>query len=369
MNVIYYQTKTQFENTGDILINNALINELRKYGKLKCYTSKNIPVDFINELGILNNEKINCKNNVFFSLEILRESIKGKKQGNKVYVFSGLGHQWGGNIKANLRVFLSSIIFMIFKLFGIKIIKIGASIGPVTKGMAIVEKFRSNFVDFYYVRDTKSYELCQKLGIKKAKICPDMSWIYLEKHREEINESNIITVNLRESILNEKNENYQERLIDSTDIVLKELSKYISDMKVYFIYQVKRDREFSKKCYEHFKNKYNCYLIEEQILLTNSQDIYSKSVFNLSSRLHSLLLGYKYGSLPLAIIDKEKHIKISQTFIDCKLDSLIFDINERNVENLNTLIQNKKTIFNELISVEKEKRKEVYEVLNTIMDQ
>lgn len=43
MNTIYYQTKTKFNNTGDALINKALIEMLRNYGQLKCNCSKEIP--------------------------------------------------------------------------------------------------------------------------------------------------------------------------------------------------------------------------------------------------------------------------------------------------------------------------------------
>ena len=366
MNIIYYQTKTQFENTGDVLINNALIHELRKYGKLRCNCSQQIPDEFINELEINDEEKMYCKNDVSFSLKILKNAVKEKKKGNRIYVISGLGHQYGGNFKTNIKIIISAIIFMIFKLFGIKIIKIGSSIGPVTKGMAVAERFRSNFIDAYYVRDTKSYQLCQEIKINKAKLCPDMSWIYLNHHKSQLNDNNIVTVNLRKSILNENDEEYQKKLIETTDIALNEISKSIKNMRVFFVYQVRRDEEFARTCYEYFKNKYDCYFNERQILLSNAQTIYSESVFNISSRLHSLLLGYKYGALPIAIINKEKHIKISQTFIDCKIDDLIFDINERDIHNLDSVIQNKNERFKSLIDVEKEKCNEIRNILNEI---
>ena len=67
MNYIFYQTKTKFINTGDALINKALLDTLREYGKLQCNCSKEIPQDFIEEIGIKEGEK--------------KGKIEGKKEG------------------------------------------------------------------------------------------------------------------------------------------------------------------------------------------------------------------------------------------------------------------------------------------------
>lgn len=367
MNYIYYQTKTQFENAGDVLINKALIENLREFGSLKCNCSKSISNEFIKELGILDDEKIECKNGFSYMINIFKQSVKAKKNKSKVYIVSGLGHQWGGNFKTYLRNISAGLIFALYRLLGIRIIKIGMSIGPISKWQGITEKFRSKFINYYYVRDTKSLNLCNQIGIKKAKICPDMSWLYLNRKEKKLNNNNIISVSLRESVLNEKDNKYVEKMLEKCDLILKNLNKELDNkMKVIFYYQVKRDYDFCKKAYEYFKEKYDCEFIDNQFILSTVEKVYSKTSYNISNRMHSLLLGYKYGSLPIAIIDTEKHIKISQTLIDNNLNDFIVDVYNAEEKNIRDIINNKSGLFNKLINVEQESTNEILKILREI---
>lgn len=367
MNYIYYQTKTQFTNTGDVLINKALIESLRKYGKLRCNCEKEISKEFIQELEIKEDEKVVTKN--VFSLfgDILKQAIKAKKNGDKVYIVSGLGHKWGGNFKINLKNMVAGIVSLFYKILGIKIVRIGMSIGPITNGLAIAEKFRSLFTHYYYVRDTKSYELCKKIGIKKVELCPDMSWIYLIGSSRVFNASNIVTVSLRESILNENNDIYKDEMFKKCGDILERIEKSMNQkIKVVFLYQVKQDKEFCKKAYELFSKKYDCEFLEEQINLFTAPEIYGKSILNISNRLHSILLGYKYGSLPIALIDTENHIKISQTLKDCELSELIVDVYNGKEEEIRNIVENKERLYKKLVSVENEKKAETIRILDKI---
>ena len=85
MNIIYYQTKTKFINTGDALINKALLSVLRNYGNLKCNCSKDIPESFIQELGIKESERIVAESELGFVLGILKDGIESHKKNNKVF--------------------------------------------------------------------------------------------------------------------------------------------------------------------------------------------------------------------------------------------------------------------------------------------
>ena len=85
-NYIFYQTRTEFKNTGDTLINKALIDTLREYGHLQCYCSKEIPQDFLMQLEIKENEKIYCKNELQFVMKILKMAIQ-KRKTDKIYSF------------------------------------------------------------------------------------------------------------------------------------------------------------------------------------------------------------------------------------------------------------------------------------------
>ena len=359
-NYIFYQTKTKFTNTGDVLINKALIDTLRGYGKLQCNCSRAIPDYFIKELGINDDEKIKCKNEFMFALTILKKSIKNR---NKIFIVSGLGHNYGGGIKKCTRNIMAGIIFPIYRLFGVKIIRIGQSIGPVSKALGFTEKIRSLFINNYFVRDTQSLNLCHSLGIKKAKLCPDMSWLYLKNEPRKINYEKEVIINFR----NWKDEKKQQAVINECEEVLKVLNeKFEGKMKLIFCFQVTEDKEFCEKLFEHFEKKYQSQLIEGQLILSKAGKYYGNASYNLSDRMHSLLLGYKYGAIPVAIIDTQNNKKIQQTLEDNKLDDLSIDIYTENNKKIKYLVNNREKLMNKLFDIEKEKQNEIVKILNDV---
>ena len=368
MNYFYYQTKTKFINTGDALINKALLDTLREYGQLQCNCSKEIPDYFIKELGIKDDEKIETKSELGFVLDILKKSIKSKSKGDKVFIVSGLGHNFGGSLKKCVRNLIAGMLFPIYRLFGVKIVRIGMSIGPVTKLLAITEKIRSIFINYYYVRDTQSLELCKNIGIKKAKICPDMSWLYLKNEIRNENKNNTVIVNLRSSILHENSEEYVSCRISTCREILQNLNDSVNGkLHIIFTYQVLEDEEYTKKLYEIFKDEFECEFFDKQIRLEDAEVFYSKATYNISNRMHSLLLGYKYGALPIALIDTKKHVKIQQTLVDCGLPELAIDIYNGKKEEIVNIIENKDILFDKLLTVEKNKQKEIIDELDKIV--
>lgn len=368
MNVIYYQTKTKFTNTGDVLINKAMIEMLRNYGNIKCNCENNIPDYFINELDIKESEKIKVKNEFSLAFDILKTAKKLNKNGNKVYIVSGLGHTFGNGIKKNIRNIIAYIFFSIYKLYGVKIVRIGISLGPLGGILSKTEKIRSKKVDYYYVRDTKSLELCNEIGINNARLCPDLSWIYDNKNKRKFNPNQSICINLRKSILdNDEPLSYLEAMLKRCSDILNILN-YDKSKKLFFCYQVDEDKEFSKFCYNYFNSKYDCVYIEDKITLFSAGNIYSKCSFNISNRMHSLLLGYKYGALPIALIDQKKHIKIHQTLKDNGLEKLSIDVYRGNDKSINYINNNSKKLASKLFLVEKERQKEILNILDRIFE-
>lgn len=365
MNIIYYQTKTKFINTGDALINKALLDTLRNYGIIKCNCSNDIPGYFIKELGIKDSEKIQSKTEFGFVRTILKDAIHSRKEKNNVYIVSGLGHNFGGSLKKCVRNLIASVIFSIYHLFGVKTIRIGMSIGPVTKRLAFTEKIRGYFVDYYYVRDSKSLKLCHDIGIKKAKLCPDMSWIFDKNLIRKKNQNNKICINLRKSIFDTEDDKvYQQKMIEMCDQIINLISK--ENDEIIFCYQVQEDKDYCQEIYNFFKNKYNCKMVAHQIRLSDAEKTYGSSDYIISNRMHSLLFAYKYGALPIALIDSKKHTKIQQTFDDCDLHELIVDIYSGTKKEIQYIAKNSKNLYKKLIEVEKQKQKEILAVLDDI---
>ncbi|MBE6727642.1 MAG: polysaccharide pyruvyl transferase family protein [Ruminococcaceae bacterium] len=370
MNHIFYQTKTKFTNTGDALINNGLINTLRKYGKLHANCSKDVPGEFLSALGIMDEERINYESEFAFIKSVIKCARKSKKNNDRVYVFSGPGDMYGGGIKLVVRNFISGLIFPVFRLYGVTIVRIGRSVGPISKLMALSERIRSIFLSYYYVRDSKSLERCRKHGIKKVKFCPDMSWVYHRDHEKKINHTNTVMLNMRNSIFDDLDDTFVEQTLKSCEYVLCKLNSCMQNqMKLCVAYQIDEDKEFSEKIYNYFKDKYPTEYIGNQMKLDELENYYGGVDFHISNRMHSLLVGYKYGSLPIALIDTKTHTKISATFIDCNLFELMIDIYDSDTENkVDFLFNNREDLIQRLISCEKDNQTKIDETLDFIFN-
>lgn len=371
MNYIFYQTKTKFSNSGDALINRALIEILREYGQVCANCSSKIPEEFINELGILPEEKMISDGEASFAGYVVKCAIKNKKSNDKVYVFSGLGDVHGGGKKRVIRNLLSSALTVVYNVLGIKTVRIGRSIGNITKGMGYSERIRSYVTTHNFVRDTQSLERCKKMKIGNVEFCPDMSWLYLKNHSRKMNSCLDIVVNMRGSTLEAYEEGYAKKIIPVCGEIIEEIQKCsTAGVKVYFVFQVEEDRRITEELYNVYKYKYSCEFVDDRLKLADVKDIYCNAGFHISNRLHSLLLGYKYGSLPIALIDTEKHLKISSTFIDCGLDMLMIDMYDK--ESLNNrmkeIIENKEEIYTRVIRVENEMTEKIKKVLDKIMN-
>lgn len=368
MNYIIYQTKTQFENTGDALINNSLITELRKYGAIVANCGSDVPKEFLNELGIKEDEKLIVDSEVKFALQVLKYATLAFWEKDQVYIFTGLGDVSGGNVKTVVKNIITGIVFGIYKLFGVKVIRIGRSLGPISRSMSISERFKAGFLTNNFVRDTNSLETYKRIKVKKVEFCPDMSWLYEGNANRKFNDEKCVLLNFRANTCDQIDETYEKLLSDCIAKVLEVINKSLdSDMRIIIAYQVKRDKRFCLDLHERFKHNYSVEFIDKQMKLEDFEKIYSQSRYHLSNRMHSLFVGYKYGSLPIAILDEEKNIKISFTMSDNDLKCLMLDISNENISNkTREIMRQEKLYFEKIITCERKNRIEIQKVLQRI---
>lgn len=368
MNHIFYQTKTKYTNTGDVLINQALIQLLREYGMLHVNCCRDIPNEFLESLNIRTEEKEISNGEVSFVKSVIAFALNQRKNSDRVYVFSGPGDMYGGGLRLVIRNFLSSLIFPIFRLFGVEIVRIGRSVGPISELMALSEKIRCCFLSHYYVRDSMSLQRCHGYGMKKVKLAPDLSWAYDAGHIRRVNHTNTVMVNLRNSIFDDVHEDFIEATVASCEQVLHEINKMLDgQMQVLVAYQISEDAEFARIVYDRLQSVYATEFVDHQMRLEDLETYYGNVDYHISNRMHSLLVGYKYGSLPIALIDTKKHVKIAATFSDCDLDELMIDIYDTvDVERLNNLVHNTEAEMQKLFACEKEKQEDLAAVLRAV---
>lgn len=368
MNHIFYQTKTYFSNTGDALINRALIEALREYGVLHANCSSSVPDEFLQALGIRAEERAIADSELAFIKSVLLCSLRSIQRGDQVYIFSGPGDMYGGGLRLVIRNLASALVFPIFRIFGVRIVRIGRSVGPISKLMAVSEWIRGLFLSHYYVRDTRSLQRCKDIGIKKVKMCPDLSWIYDMEHVASINRTNTVMVNLRNAIFDDVHDAFIEATIRKCEDVLAEISNHLNgQMKVTVAYQIAEDAGFSKLVYERLKSTYDVTYIDHQMRLDELETYYGAVDYHISNRMHSLLAGYKYGSLPIALIDTRNHMKIAATFEDCGLHELMVDIYDvQSSEKVAGLCARREDLLRKMFHCEKKQQETIFKTLDFI---
>ncbi|MBD2436526.1 polysaccharide pyruvyl transferase family protein [Nostoc sp. FACHB-110] len=358
--IIFVSPETQYENLGDLIIIKVLLKNLRNYGKL-VINDRNLPQWFCQELEIQESERASKHGKKFISV-MLNYAIKNllQWQQNNIYYVLTPGHRFSKSISNVLEYFIylvqkikDLIILALLKTFNFRICRFGVSIGPFSKIDEFAEKLQSEFMYFYSVRDTKSENYAQKIGINKVKIFPDLAWLLkIPNTSSSLIKSNdeYVIFSFRESTHPlDKSNTYRNHLFsvldEIVDIVCIQWQK-----KLLISYQVDLDFEFCQEISDRYKEKYPVIFINERINSQKMYDLYSQAYMIFSNRLHVLMFGTICGSIPVAVVDKAKHDKIIGIYSDAGLMPQVIDISssENILDRLSKMAANTDLIKQEL---------------------
>ncbi|WP_200979287.1 polysaccharide pyruvyl transferase family protein [Echinicola sp. 20G] len=354
---IYFQGNTQFENTGDVLINKSLLEIFRLYGNIVLNDQK-LP-NYYKEALKLKPEEYSTTGQGGFYNQLFRNAFKSifRKESKVVMVAGPPGHVFGNSSKKIKKNLEYSVFLFLLKIMGVKIIRLGFSMGPIGQQQAISERIRSWFTHHYWVRDSISLQLAHQIGIQKAQYFPDLAWMYSANGVDlsKANKSEII-FSFRDGIYkDDSGDNYTDQLTQN----LMYLIGHLKDRyRIKITYQVLQDYAFCKALYEKLLEK-GCEVtfIEKQITLDNAGEAYKDGVAIITNRLHGALLAAKYDVLPIVMTDVDKHLKIKGIYQDAGLDELLLDANLSNEEllqQINLLLLKREAIIQKLDEVEKQ---------------
>jgi len=332
-NVIFFQAHTQYENTGDLIINRSLVDLLRSHGKL-IVNDRGVPDWYLTQLGLQERERLSKVAKCSFFITIACTLLKHiLNKNSNVYLVSGLGHFYGYSVFKSVNIAVASLAFALFRGLGCQIIKIGTSLGPLGLLVGAAESFRALFIKHYLVRDSLSLELAKKIGIRHAYFFPDLAWSYEQQHGLLTQPSRIAREALFISFRSSTHElikepHYKECVLNALKIIIGVLGR----RKIKVGYQVERDRAFCFELFDSLRDIDDLEFIESRIDVDNAFDVYNDVKYVISNRLHVLLYAYKFGALPMALINMNEHIKITGIFKDAYLDDLLLDLTKNNIE-------------------------------------
>jgi len=313
---VFISAKTQFENLGDAIINRVLFEMSRKYGDV-FVNINGVPDSFVRLLNLREEETKNW-GGVAFIFSMLKKLVLGYD----VFLFLKPGHIYHrDSLSLVLSHFFKSIVILVLALCGVKIHRVGASMGPFGRIGELLEIIQSRMVRGTYVREDNSLLYCKKIGYKKVKFCPDLAF-GLPLSFGEVGglKKYDLAVSFRE-----------DDFIGSDGVFNKEkLNTWLnnnSNLKICFVVQVQRDLNLQTNFRESgfFKE------VPDLVVFNGDDksemdiiDVYQNSRCVLSNRLHVLIYSMMCGAIPFAIVKKD-NIKVKGVFEKSKLSDYVFD--------------------------------------------
>lgn len=364
--LIFYKTTAAFDNTGEVLIYKSLLEQLRPYGQIVIDDHNEKSAIFLEKIGVKQDELLSTYSPCPFILAMLLSALTQVVSTRKVAFVTGLGEHRYTTVKSSVKNFSAACLLALLKLLGVKVVRIGMSMHIAGLLPKFSERILSMFVDHYYVRDSLSQRMCRDAGVKCAKIAPDLSWAYAVDCQKIDDESSEVTnciFSFRSSLYKgdiSKIENLKEAIVILAHTLIRQYG-----CSIQITYQVGTDANFAHELYQTLSRQHdNVFLVEELITLENAGSFYGHAQLVFSNRLHTLLLSYKYGAVPIGFIDKSNQKKIVGIFEDVGLEDLLIDFEY--VKRASFGFPHVRDAINKIRDVEKKNRTELQNILNNI---
>nr|MCU0537507.1 polysaccharide pyruvyl transferase family protein [Hydrococcus sp. Prado102] len=279
-NIIFCQAEIPYENQGDLVINKVLLMKLRKYGKL-IVNDRQVPDWYCEQLEIADEERASIYQIQFPFLIFLWGFKTLFNRHKNVYLMLRPGHFYGEKASLVKKMKWASLYYFVLKLIGVRVCRIGTSIGSFSDELKQVEKWRAKTMYFYSVRDSLSQDYALKLGIDKVYIFPDLAWL-IEKQNEgdrmtwlmqtpdaytqplKLEKNDYVVFSFRGDFKEFNASQYKDNLLAALDDIVNTVcGEWLK--KLVICYQVRRDSKVCQELIERYKNSCEVIFIEDYL--------------------------------------------------------------------------------------------------------
>lgn len=299
---IFVYLKTQFSNAGDALIIREQVRIFRRFGKIHAARS-GVPEAFLQELALSSSEVLPGG---WLKL-VVRAAMHAAKSQEGSYLLLPPGDPGGG---VTIGTLSRCFIFPLLSLLGIRIVRVGFSLGRLSPMRMRLESWISRWCYFQGIRDGLSMADAQRYYFKKIGYFPDLS-LYMphasEMRGPEQTRNPRIAISFRGDNLDEQSKKA------TIDHLFRSIERYRETATLVGIVQVERDQDFVARIVDEarargFRTDSN---LLKSINLKKLAESYSKCDLVVTNRLHVFLFGALNGSMPLAILDRVRNRKIT----------------------------------------------------------
>jgi polysaccharide pyruvyl transferase WcaK-like protein len=324
----FYVAETQHQNLGDVVINRNLVQLAGEFGQVHIFEGK-MPRAFLNAIGADNHK---CFSSIidfsFFIISMGIQRLLPWKHLKLYFLLNPGGFSGGLTLLGFGRQICILVLYAVLKILGIRIVRLGASMGPFSPMRAKIERLKALFIHTNSVRDSISLTYMRSIGIDRIQHFPDLAFLLLPNNSSPAtsrttNDSQYVAFSFRRY---PKSANCDDRTYLTIEKVAQTLQQN-TPTQYLFTSQVEFDVDWNANLAARLSSKgYTSNVVSsrsEQSLMS----VYRECVSVFSNRLHVLLFAMRQGALAFAVIDTTLNQKILGIYSDLGLQDFIVDIN------------------------------------------
>lgn len=340
MKRILYPARIESDNLGDVLINGLLIRELSKHAMV--YLKGEPNKEIVNLIFERNQFKENIK-----VLPIDISSFSKAKIGVLKTLFRSIKFDFSFETPGHIcsrpqllnsvfKIFIDLSKILIYRIFGVKYVRFGVTLGPYRGIEWKFVKFISQISYKTVVRDEENYNLLNRKKISNIFYKPDLAFLLFQnpliknKSIEEKYQSDIL-LSFRGAIKGKGIEPLYFNLIKNG--IISFLSKK-NGLNLKLTHQVETDFEVNTLINKEINLlDVNNELCDEKLSFSDAVNYYSNAKIIVTNRLHVFLFAMCVGTITGIITDKVNHKKLVSILNDLNLGDVFIDKEKHSMDN------------------------------------
>lgn len=314
--------RTQLTNLGDIVLNTVLLDRLAKYGQLITVKSnEKLPASL--ECAIAGTSSARLTIGELVAL-MMRSWFASKLW---VICLNPGGYRGGASVSGLLRL----VAYAAARLARIRLIRIGISVGPLTRARRYQERMLTRLTHCSAVRDRLSLaELCDS-GARRVHLLPDLALLSSTFGPPSQSEwpRTLLAVSLRVGHKHAR----QSRVSFFADLCrgLSELCRR-NGLQLAFVAQVQDDVSLLAELAQLAGAQLHVLDTNDADVMEKAGKLYASAAVLITNRLHAGIFAAMSGCVPIALVDPEEDRKITAMLADAGLTELI--VPERDADKL-----------------------------------
>ena len=324
MPAFFINAKTQHENLGDAVITRELIGLARQHGPVSVLVAS-VPEHFRQTLGLKEGEATLTASQ--FVMRLLKAAMLKRVRGERVtgavfYLLNPGGFEGEFSVGQSLRQCGLVAAYVVMRLLGIQLMRIGCSLGPFGPRRLLIERLKTLLLNHFTARDPISIEYAQASKLGRPVYFPDLAFLLpVPDQQRNVGVSPVIGISFRQS----KGDPQYDAKIDA--MLLRLVATAPKDTRYLVVTQVGFDHQRNMELAQRIGIASQCDFINVASDLDAAGAAYRRADIVFSNRLHVLLIAMRQGARTIGILDRDKNRKIVGIFELIGLGHSIWDVN------------------------------------------